>query len=261
MAIQCFWLGHLWSKSYFELALQALEQFDPEKNRLDAHAIQEVFKHLHEAEAVDETRLATLEWNFLPLLDKYSGGTRPQTFYRHLAEQPEFFCEVIQAIYRSKKEVAEDEAGEQSEDQQEVDKTKASMARNAYQLLMDWNYPPGSERGDGFNGDKLKAWVASVKESCMASGHWEVASHQIGEALYYAPKDDNELWIDPVCELLDSKEDAEFRRGLRIRIFNSRGVHGFSGGKAEIELAEQWERIASLAEGKGYARLGSTLRD
>jgi hypothetical protein len=179
-----------------------------------------------------------------------------------LAEQPEFFCEVIRMIYRSEKEVTKgDEKEKQDEDEPEVNETKASMARNAYKLLMDWNYPPGSERNGGGSGDHLKAWVASVKEICEASGHWEVASHQIGEVLFYAPTDENELWVDPVCDLLDSKENLEFRRGLHIRIFNSRGVHGFSGGNEEIEIAEKWERIAAQAEAKGFVRLGSTLRD
>lgn len=258
-AIQCFWLGKLWTNPYPELALRALEKFDAKKNRIDSHAIQEIFKHLQDLDVTDEARLATMEWKFLALLDKHSREARPRTLYRHLAEQPEFFCEVIRAIYRPKDEISEGEE-EGQEKPPEVDEKKASMARNAYHLLMDWNHPPGSKRGGGFDCDQLREWVESVKKSCLTSGHWEVASHQIGEVLYYAPKDENKLWIDSVCDLLDSKDDPEFRRGLRIRIFNSRGVHGFSGGKEEIELAEKWERIASLAEAKGYGRLGSTLR-
>lgn len=258
LAIQCFWLGKLWTGPYSELALQSLEQFDPKSNRIDAHAIQEVFKHLQEV-GIEEKRLAAMEWKFLPIFNKHSSDARPSTLYRHLAEKPEFFCEVIQTIYRSKREVSEDEEQDQIEPP-EIDEAKASMARNAYQLLMDWDYPPGSQRGGGFDCYQLREWVAAVKESCVASGHWEVASHQIGEVLYYAPKVENELWIDPVCDLLDSRDDPEFRSGLRIRIFNARGVHGFSGGKEEIELAEKWERIAAQAEAKGYGRLGSTLR-
>ncbi len=259
VAIQCFWLGKLWTGPYPELALQALEQFNPEENRIDQYAIQEVFKHLQEIGEIDEERLAGMEVKFLGLLDRH-GEALPRTLHRHLAERPEFFCDVIRMIYRSKYEIKDDEDGE-NQKEPEVDEAKAAMAQNAYRLLMDWIYPPGSKRDGGFDGNQLRQWVAAVKESCVASGHWEVASQQIGEVLLYAPKDENELWIDPVCDLFDSKEDAEFRRGLSIRIFNSRGVHGFSGGKAEIELAEKWERIASHAEAKGYARLGSTLRD
>ncbi len=258
VAIQCFWLGDLWTEPYPELALQALEGLNPAKNRIDGHVIQEIFKHLQEIVSINEERLAAMELKFLALLDRH-GEALPQTLHRHLAEQPEFFCEVIRTVYRSKNEVSE--IDEKEEEREEVDEAKASMARDAFQLLRDWDLPPGSQRDGNFDGDQLKNWIAAVKVLCLASGHWEVASHQIGEVLYYAPEDENELWIDSVCEVLDSREDAQYRRGLRIRIFNSRGVHGFSGGKEEIELAEKWEKIACHAESKGYTRLGSTLRD
>lgn len=259
MAIQCFWLGDLWTENYPNLALEALEAFNPEKDRVDAHTITEVFSHLQKEINIDEERLAAMEVKFLSLLDRF-GGTRPHTLYRRLTERPEFFCEVIRMIYRSRDEVSNEEETEEDEQPTEVDESKASIVRNAYQLLRDWDYPPGSQRNGGFDNDALKKWTDAVIASCATSGHKEVASHQIGEVFYYAPLAEDGLWIDPVCELLDSKDNPEFRRGLRIRIFNSRGVHGFSGGKDEIELAEKWEKIATKAENKGFLRLGTTLR-
>jgi len=261
MAIQCFWLGDLWTENYPNLALEALEAFNPEKDRVDAHTITEVFSHLQKDINIDEERLAAMEVKFLSLLDRF-GGTRPHTLYRRLTERPEFFCEVIRMIYRSRDEVSNEEETKDNEDEQptEVDESKASIVMNAYQLLRDWDYPPGSQRYGGFDSDVLKKWTEIVIASCATSGHKEVASHQIGEVLYYAPLAEDGLWIEPVCELLDSKDNPEFRRGLSIRIFNSRGVHGFSGGKDEIELAEKWEKIATKAENKGFIRLGATLR-
>lgn len=40
-----------------------------------------------------------------------------------------------------------------------------------------------------------------------------------------------------------------------IRIYNSRAVHGFSGGKEEIEFTEKWARIVAHPETKGFGRL------
>src|SRR5690606_13249876 len=144
VVMHCFSLGDLWTEPYPGLALQALEQFDPDRNRMDAYAIQEIFSHLQKFDTIDEGRLAKMEWKFLELLDRHSGGARPSTLYRHLAEQPELFCEVIRAIYRSKHEVADSNEEEHQDEEPEVDETKASMARNAYRLLMDWDCPPGS---------------------------------------------------------------------------------------------------------------------
>lgn len=254
-AIRCFWLGDIWNGPYPEFALQALEKLDPAKHRIEPHAIHKVFNHLQKNESVDEERLAAMEMKFLKLLDRF-GGARPKTLYRHLSERPGFFCDVIRMIYKSRHEAEENSANEA-----DADEEKATIASNAYSLLMDWNYPPGLQPDGNYDGEQLKTWIESVKESCLKTGHWEVASLQIGEVLYYAPKDSQGLWTDLVCEILNSKEDGEYRRGLRIRIFNSRGVHGDTGGKEEIELAEQWEGVASQAETKGFVRLATTLRE
>ena len=251
-AIQCFWLGEIWEDPYPELALQSLESFKQDKNRVDVCAIQEVFHHLQKIETIDQNRLADMEFKFLRLLDQ-SGSPRPWTLYRRLAESPDFFCEVIRMAYKPRNEVKKDDDIEADVDDE--------MARNVYLLLMDWDYPPGRLPNGGFDSERLGTWVTHVKESCLKSDHWEIASQQIGAVLYYAPKDEKGLWIESVCELLNSKDDTEFLRGLKIRIFNSRGMHGDSGGKEELKLAELWEGIASQAESKGFVRIAEILRD
>ena len=252
-SIQCFWLGGLWGGVYSELGLRALEAFS-EESHIDAHAIEEVFNHLQKDETVDEKRLAAMEVKFLGLLNKFSSA-RPRTLYRHLAERPDFFCEVIRMIYRSNKEV-----DKESEKKSEVDETTRRIAERAYSLLMDWNHPPGRLADGTFDGKRLHKWAEDVKSRCLETGHWEVASLKIGEVLFYAPRDKSGLWLEPVCELLDSKEDLEYRQGLITQVFNSRGVYGFSGGKEEIKLAEKWEGVADHAESKGFSRLATTLR-
>ncbi len=255
-AIQCFWLGDLWGREYSHLGLRALEAFS-DINHIDAHAIEEVFNHLQNDETVDQERLAAMEVKFLGLLNKF-GSARPQTLYRKLAESPDFFCDVIQMIYRSTKEK---EVDNKSEKKPEADEKTRSITERAYGLLMDWDYPPGSIANGTFDGKRLHQWVADVKRKCLETGHWEVASHQIGEVLFFAPRDENGLWLEAVCELLDSNEDLEFRRGLRMRIFNSRGAYWFSGGKEETKLAENWEGVADQADSKGFSRLATVLRE
>ncbi|MCC5841884.1 MAG: hypothetical protein JJT96_17345 [Opitutales bacterium] len=252
--IHCLWMGKLWTEPFLELGLRALETLDQKQHRIDPFTVQEAFKHLQADASVDAGRLAATEYKFLRLLER-PGEARPRTLYRQLAEHPGFFCEVIRTVYRSKNEVSRSET-----DDAKVNGAAKTMAEQAYHLLRGWNYPPGRMRDGSFNGERLKEWVAEVKGDCLASGHWEVASHQIGEVLYFAPQDESGLWPEAVCELLDSKEDPEFRRGLSIRIFNSRGAQWFSGGEREIELAEKWERVARSARDKVYPRLEETLR-
>ncbi|WP_024335924.1 hypothetical protein [Desulfotignum balticum] len=252
-AIQCFWIGRLWGDKFNELCLRALETFN-DNHHVDSHSIQEVIDHLQKDKTVNEERLANMEVKFLGLLDKYS-GSQPRTLYRHLAERSKFFCEVIRMIFRSKKEVKEE-----SDIKPETDETAQRIAERAYRLLMDWDHPPGLLIDGTFDGKQLHKWTNSVKEECLETGHWEIASQKIGEVLFHVPQDEDGLWAEPACELLDSKENQNFRLGLEVKIFNSRGTYGFSGGEEEIKLAEKWEEIADQADKKGFSRLATTLR-
>ena len=244
-----------------ELGLRALETFN-DKNRVDAHDIGELFALLQADSTLGEGPLARMEIKFIGLLDSF-GRTLPKTLHRQLSEQPDFFCEVIQLLYRAKSEVDNTDDTDEftiPEPKPELDEAKANLAERAYKLLHDWSYPPGRQKDDSFDGGKLKTWYEAVKLKCVQNERWEVAAHHIGEVLYYAPKDTDGLWIEPVCELLDAKDAQDLRTGLRMKIFNLRGVHGFTNGKEETELAEKWEKLAGFAEAKGFARLGGTLR-
>lgn len=253
-AIECLRFGNLEGGVFSQLGLQALEALS-NSHHIDQHSICELFNELQKDTAVDEAHVAAMEVKFLDLLGRFS-SSRPRTLHRHLSERPEFFCEVIRMLYRSRKK---SEQPNDSTINGQEDEAKANIARRAYLLLNDWTHPPGKQRDGTFDAKQLQEWVLAVKKECIDSGHWEVACNEIGEVLYFGPRDPDGLWIGPICELLDSKEDEEYRRGLSIEIFNSRGVHGFSGGKDELELAETWERIAAHAESKGFHRLGETL--
>ena len=252
-AIQCIWLGDIWGGEYSELALRALETISDE-NHIDAHTIGEAFSHLQEDEEVDKNRLAAMEIKFLGILNKFSYA-QPRTLYRQLAESPDFFCQTIQLVYRSKKK-----GDQNSEEKHELDEEKKFIAERAYRLLSEWDHPPGLMVDRTFDGKRLHDWVVDVKNRCSETGHWDIASNHIGKVLFYAPQDSKGLWVEPVCELLNSKDGFYYREGLENQIFNSRGVHGFSGGKEEIELAEQWENVADYADSGGFSRLANTLR-
>ncbi len=253
-AIQCIWLADKTEGDYLELGLNALETFKQE-NRVDEHAIGELFNYLHGNESIDQDRLAAVEFKFLDLLDKF-GNSRPRTLFRHLAERPDFFIEVIQMLYRSKTDLEENH-----ENIGDLNENKSKIAERAYRLLRDWDYPPGLNSNGEFEAKGFENWNNVVKQKCVESGHWEVASHHIGEVLNYAPKGEDGLWVPEVCEILNAQEAVEIRSGLQIQIFNSRGVRFYPSGKEEMKLAEQWEELAKLSENKGYLRLSQILSE
>ena len=50
------------------------------------------------------------------------------------------------------------------------------------------------------------------------------------------------------------------RDGFSIELFNSRGVHGFTAGHEEHELAARYRSQAEAVEAGGFHRLANTLR-
>jgi len=228
------------------LALQALTA----QHRLDAYSIGELLTYLQKTDTANESEVRELEWKFIPFLGRFDNG-RPVLLSRSLAEDPEFFCEVIRTLYRSTKDRAE-----QPEPSEEVN----AKATNAYHLLDEWTLPPGTQRDGSFSPEALRAWVTTAKAQCIESGHWEVAAGQIGQVLRYAPQEESGLWVESVCAILDEDDNARMRSGITMEVANGRGVYTPDGGKWETAAAEEWSKKADIAEAKGFSLLAQELR-
>lgn len=234
-------------------ALAELLKMTKNENITNDFEIIELIKSLQEDENVDPDDLTKIEWGYLQLLDQRSHVT-PKTLWSRLANEPNFFCYVIRLIYKS-------ENGE-VETKDLDDETKKRLARNAYRLLNEWRFPPGSQEDGSFDGNHLKIWIEKVKEECKETGHYDVAMSHVGNILKYVPKDPNGLWLHKTAaEVLNIKGADDIRKGFYIELYNSRGSHGDSEGKEERKLAEKYRRQANEVETAGYHRLAATLRD
>lgn len=231
--------------------LSALSSTEPPYS-MDIYYIEELIKVLQDDPDTNPDDLARVEWGYLPLLER-DRRSSPKTLENRLASNPEFFCEVIRYIYRSKKELKSEK---KYTEQEKV------IAQNAYQLLREWRTPPGMQPDGSFSGDHFIQWLESTKAICTESGHLEVAYTHIGQVLYYSPSDPDGLWINRiVAEALNSRDADKIRHGFSLEIFNSRGVHTVDpSGKPELELAEKYNKQAEDVENAGYHRLASTLR-
>jgi len=189
----------------------------------------------------------------LPLLDRHH-GISPKLLENRLACDPEFFCEVIRLIYRSKKE---------EQPSKEPNEQSKAIATNAWQLLNEWQTPPGSRDDEVFNAEHFNRWLQRVKTLCSESGHLEVALINVGEVLIYAPPDPNGLWIhQSVATALNDRDAEKMRDGFSTGTYNSRGVHWVDPtGKPEKELAEQFRHKADDVENAGFQRFAVPLRD
>ncbi|OPY81320.1 MAG: hypothetical protein A4E70_01338 [Syntrophus sp. PtaU1.Bin005] len=232
--------------------LTALSSSEP-TDAMDGYDIIELIKFLQSDPLVPQEDLFKVEWAYLPLLDRHRGAV-PKLLESRLASDPEFFCEVIQLIYRSKKE---------DQPSREPTEESKAIATNAWRLLDEWETPPGTQEGGTFSEEHFNEWLQRVKTLCAESGHLEVALIHIGEVLIHAPSDPNGLWIhSAVATALNDRDAEDMRNGFRTGTFNSRGVHRVDPtGNPEKELAEQFRSKAEDVENAGFQRFAVTLRD
>ncbi|RJR17635.1 MAG: hypothetical protein C4581_07700 [Nitrospiraceae bacterium] len=219
---------------------------------MDVYHIVEIIKILQNDPETNPDDLFRVEWAYLSLLEQDRGAS-PKLLERRLASDPEFFCEIIRLIYRSKDE---------SKTGKELTEDQTAIATNAFRLLRKWQTPPGLQTDGSYSADQFSKWVDSVKKACLESGHLEVALSHVGTVLIHCPPEPGGLWINSsVAEALNAKDAEDIRRGFRLGIFNSRGVHWVDPtGMPEKELAAKYRQNASDAENHGYQRLAATIR-
>jgi hypothetical protein len=232
----------------------ALRSNEPQ-NAIDSYQTTEIIKALQHHSGVDLNEVVSIEWAYLPLLDKHSDGS-PIFLWRKLANEPSFFCEIIRLVFKAKQE-GEDEVVTP------LDEGQKRVATNAYRLLSNWQYLPGMTLDGEFDGDFLKNWMMSVKEVCTTSGHLEVALSMAGQCLTHSPQDPDGLWIHhSVAAVLNAKDAEPMRDGYRTALYNQRGAHWVDPtGAGERVLAEEYRCKASTLEEAGYHRLATSLRD
>jgi len=240
-----------------ELCVQALRAAlscrESPHDRYGYHIVK-LIKFLQSSEPlVSQEDLFKIEWAYLSLLDRYNDAA-PKFLESTLANNPDFFCEAIQLIYRSNKD--EQVTRENTEE-------STAIATNTYQLLREWKTPPGTSDGKEFNAEHFNEWLKRVKTICTESGHLEVALINIGEVLIHAPADQSGLWIHKAVAAALNDADADYMRsGFKTATFNSRGAHSVDPtGTPEKKLAEQFRRKAEDLENTGFHRFTITLKD
>ena len=232
--------------------LLAVIEEPSEIQRLDHYRTVEVIKRLQKSATANQDDLFKIEWNFLPWLDQFSFGS-PITLEKRLASDPAFFAEVVSLVFRSKKDNQNDAT---------LDEQRRNLVRNAYTLLTGWKRCPGILDDGSFDIDVFNSWLQEARRITEETGHGEVGQIQIGHILTHAPSDPDGLWIhEAVAMVLNGRDTEDMRSGFTTELFNQRGVHGFTAGKEELELAQQNRDKAEDLEAKGFSRFATAMRE
>lgn len=240
-----------------ELCLEALmaslrtTESIPNTNRL-RYEIGSVFKYLYDSIDYTKTNLWEAEWAYLKLFGEHGIG-QPRALIYRIANDADFFCELVKTAYRS--------------DLPGVKKQKLDDAIQ-YRLLKilsfnDFAIMPGIDIHGTFHKNNFTAWIKKVEDACAASGHLDIAQSVVGGYLIHSPEDKSGLWIHKAAaRILDRNNAASMRSGYNTGIRNARGVHALDEtGKAEASLRDKWQKRADKVESLGFLKFAVSLRE
>jgi hypothetical protein len=232
-------------------AVKALLENYEKGTHIDQHELLEAIRLLQKSSEIHIEELSLIEFQSLNLLDRFSGAA-PVVLEKRLANDPKFFHMMVKRAFRSESAVPEDKPTSGDKDE---------MAGHVFRLLYRWQTPPGALDKERFDEDSLKNWINEAEKLCKESGHWKIAQQLIGTAFVYAPLGVEGLLKYPAAaKILDRPESDEMRRGFTTGLFNLRGVHGYTAGKEELQIANRYHDFAERFELASFVQIATTLR-
>ena len=217
------------------------------------HDVVELINRLQKSKTIDQDVLLKIEFNFFPWLKRFSREKSHTAIEKKLASDPQFFADMIALAFRSKHD--------KSDDTKEIDENKRYLAKNACDILYEWKLCPGVKEDGKFDENAFKEWVKEAKRITEETGHIGVARHYIGQISTYAPADPGGLWIHKaVADILDERDADKMRSEFTLALFNQRGMHTFTYGREERELAKKNQEKAEALDAEGFTRFAAAMR-
>lgn len=188
------------------------------------------------ASGYDRGSLARLEWALMPALSRHRRS--PDALHQLLAEDPEFFVEVLSLVYKA-----------EGTDPRKPDRDARHLASAAYSVLSSWRVVPGQD-GDGrIDEARLRGWIDEAERLSRQVGRAAIGHQKIGQMLSGSPHDPDGTWpCKPVREVIERAVGEDVEIGLVTGVLNGRGVvskHPSEGGVSERALAERYEGYAA----------------
>lgn len=202
------------------------------------------------ASGCDQGRVARLEWLLMPVLSSHKRS--PDALHRLLAEDPEFFVQMLSLVFRA-----------EGTEPEELDPDAQRRASSAYSVLDSWRVVPGQVSDARIEGARLQGWIEEAEHKLRQAKRVGVGYQKIGQMLSGCPHDPDGTWpCKAVREVIEKVADKDLEIGLGTGVLNSRGVvskHPSEGGASERALAERYEGYAAAVRAS-HPRTAGALR-
>ncbi|HJP93519.1 MAG TPA: hypothetical protein VJ875_16285 [Pyrinomonadaceae bacterium] len=211
--------------------------------------ITRLLRRIAASDEIDESRVAALEWAYLPIIKNYGS---PKVLHRELSRNPAFFAEVVSLVYKGK-----------DEESREMTAEKTARARLGYELLHSWRQCPGLQEDGSLDSKEFSEWVHQARLLLKERDRQSIGDQTIGGAIVYAPLDSDGSWPHAaVRNVIEKLESDHLETGIEFGVYNSRGVFMKSqteGGAQEREIAERYQGYANQLSDR-WPRTAAMLR-
>ncbi|MHA8106297.1 hypothetical protein [Aquirufa sp. 5-AUSEE-100C1] len=224
-----------------EILKKAAEDEALEMPRFRDYEIVRIFEELDRRTDIEKSTLIHLEWLYLPILDSYGTIRNPKMLEEELANNPDFFIEVLKWIY-----IPKDKNSLEREREGITEEAIQNRAKQAYHLLHSWKKIPGMKEDNSIDETELKNWITKTRLLAEKVSRLEVADSEIGKILAEYPENINEWPQEKIFHIIEEINTVSLKRGYSSAMFNKRGLSArgaFDGGNIEREKAIFFEKL------------------
>lgn len=202
--------------------------------RFSEHDISSAFESLDTRTDISKDQLVQLEFIFVQVLEHTKHGI--PNIEREFAKSPQLFMQALALTYKRSDKGQDPPEWTVREEQQQA------ACQTTYALLKNVKRIPGTLEDGTIDKEKLASWLAEARTLCETYARKEVGDHAIGKILSSCPIGADGIWpCEPVRQALEEIASNDIAEGMRIGVYNSRGVTWRGkGGDQERDLAKKY---------------------
>lgn len=227
-----------------ELLVEMLKRVVTEEANENSHLagceVERIFEELDKRTDIERSTLLDLECLYLPILSRKVRRS-PKVLEEELANNPEFFIDVLKLLYKSKNEnLSEEERKKLSSEEIQ------NGAERAYHLLHTWKRIPGMRDDNSIDENELNDWIQKVRLLAESVGRLEVADEEIGQVLARYPEDCPSWPEEKIFRIIEEINTDDLKRGYYLGLVNKRSFStrgAFDGGDIEREKAVYFQKL------------------
>lgn len=226
-----------------EMLKKAATEESSETSHFEGYEIEQVFEELDKRTDIEKSTLIHLEWLYLPILDSYGTRRNPKTLEEELANNPDFFIEVLKCIY-----IPKDKTLLEKEREGISDEAIQNREKQAYHLLHSWKKIPGMKEDNSIDEAVLKDWIVKARTLAESASRLNFADYEIGKVLAEYPENIQEWPQEKIFHIIEEINTDRLKSGYSSAMYNKRGFSTrgvFDGGDIERDKAAYFDKLAN----------------